>query len=97
MIKLSQEEVAHIAKLSRLNLTSEEEEKYSTQLSSVLEYVGLLDEVDTDGVDPLNNVTGLENIYAADIVDQSEIEQSDIAKNAPKFEDGFFQVPGVFE
>lgn len=97
MPKLSQEEVAHIAKLSRLELSKEEEEKFSSQLSSVLEYVSLLDEVKIEGVDPLNNVTGLENVYAADIVDQSEIEQSDISKNAPKFEDGFFQVPGVFE
>lgn len=97
MSKLSKEEVSHIAKLSRLELSEEETERFGDQLSSVLDYVGQLEEVDTDGIEPLNNVTGLSNVYVADEVDESDIKPDDIAKNAPEFKDGFFVVPGIFE
>jgi len=97
MPKLSKEEIAHIAKLSRLKLTDEEVARYSDQLSDVLEYVGQLGEVETDNVPPLNNVTGLSNVYVEDKVETSGITAEDIAKNAPEFKDGTFVVPGVFE
>ncbi len=97
MPKLSKDEISHIAKLSRLELTDEETARFSGQLSDVLEYVGQLEEVDTDGVEPLNSATGLSNVYVADEVEKSDIISEDIAKNAPEFKDGFFKVPGVFE
>ncbi|MDO8444280.1 MAG: Asp-tRNA(Asn)/Glu-tRNA(Gln) amidotransferase subunit GatC [bacterium] len=97
MSKLSKEEVVHIAKLSRLELSEDEKARFGDQLSDVLEYVGQLDEVNTDDVDPLNNVTGLSNVYVTDEVEKSDILHDDIAKNAPEFEGGFFKVPGVFE
>jgi len=97
MSKLSKDEVAHIAKLSRLKLSDEEISRFSDQLSDVLEYVGQLGEVETDNVEPLNNVTGLSNIYVEDKIEPSKISAADIGKNAPEFKDGFFVVPGVFE
>lgn len=97
MPKLSKEEVSHIAKLSRLKLSAEEEAKFSSQLSDVLEYVSLLEEVSTENVEPLNNATGLSNIYVEDIIELSDIGAEEIKQNAPEFEDGFFKVPGVFE
>jgi aspartyl-tRNA(Asn)/glutamyl-tRNA(Gln) amidotransferase subunit C len=97
MPKLSKEEVTHIAKLSRLKLTDEEIGRFSEQLSDVLEYVGQLSEVDTDNVEPLNNVTGLSNIYVEDKIESANISTADIDKNAPEFKDGFFKVPSVFD
>lgn len=97
MEKLSTEEVNHIAKLSKLELTQEEIEKYSSQLSSVLEYVSQLDEVSTENVEPTANITGLENILRQDAVWESPIDHTKIAMNAPKFEKSSFVVPGVFE
>jgi aspartyl-tRNA(Asn)/glutamyl-tRNA(Gln) amidotransferase subunit C len=97
MAKLSIEEVEHIAKLSKLTLTDDEKELYAKQLSSVLEYVDQLSEVDTAGVEPLANVTGLSNVFREDIVVSSGISHDDIALNAPKFENGNIVVPGVFE
>ncbi len=95
--KLDIEKVKHIARLSRMELTNEEEEKFAGQLSSILDYVGELSKIDTENVEPTANVTGLSNIMRADEVEESGVSQEDIAKNAPKFENGNFIVPGVFE
>jgi aspartyl-tRNA(Asn)/glutamyl-tRNA(Gln) amidotransferase subunit C len=97
MSKLSIQQIEHIAKLSKLELSKEEKELYSSQLSQVLEYVGQLSEVDTENVEPLSNVTGLENVTREDETLESRISHADIKVNAPKFDDGSFVVPSVFE
>jgi aspartyl-tRNA(Asn)/glutamyl-tRNA(Gln) amidotransferase subunit C len=97
MSKLSLEEVEHIAKLSKLYLSDDEKELYRGQLSSVLEYVEELQKVETEGVTPTANITGLENIYREDGIRESGITHEDIAKNAPEFKKDSFVVPGVFE
>jgi len=97
MAKLSVEEIEHIAKLSRLELTAEEKELYAGQLSEVLGYVSQLNEIDTENVDGTSNVTGLSNIYRDDAVEPSGISHDDIKINAPEFDGGNFVVPGVFE
>jgi len=95
--KLSIEEVEYIARLSKLELTPDEKERYSDQLSSVLSYIDELKSVETDNVEATANVTGLSNIYREDKVVPSHINYDDIEKNAPVFKDGSFVVPGVFE
>lgn len=97
MAKLDISQIEYIAKLSRLELTDEEKKLYSEQLSSVLEYVEQLSEVDTEKIEPLSNVTGLENVSREDEILESEISHTDIQKNAPKFDEDSFVVPGVFE
>lgn len=97
MSKLLLDDVKHIAKLSRLELSEEEVGKYQGQLSSVLSYVEQLNEVNTDSVEPTANVTGLSDIEREDKVEPSGITHADITKNAPEFKDGFFVVPGVFD
>ncbi len=97
MAKLSEEQIKHIAKLSRLELTDEEVSLYSDQLSSVLEYVEQLNEINTENVDPLASMTGLSNIFRDDKVSESNIGYVDSEKNAPEFEAGHFVVPGVFD
>lgn len=97
MARLTTDEVLHIAKLSKLELTDEEKEKFRGQLSSVLDYVEKLNEIDTEEVEPTANVTGLSNVFRDDEVEESGITHDDIAKNAPEFRDGYFEVPGVFD
>ena len=96
MAKLSKKYVEHIAKLSKLKLSESEKEKFASQLSGVIEYVEQLDEVDTEGVEPTSQVTGLENIYREDEVKRSSIKHEEIEKNAPGFDGESFIVPGVF-
>ncbi|MCK9186663.1 Asp-tRNA(Asn)/Glu-tRNA(Gln) amidotransferase subunit GatC [Candidatus Gracilibacteria bacterium] len=65
---LTEEQVRHVAKLARLKLTDEEVKKFSGQLSGVLEYVDILKEVNTEGVEITSQVTGLKNVMRKDEV-----------------------------
>lgn len=67
-MKLTKEQVNHVAKLARLGLREDEVSKFQTQLSGILDYVEMLNEVDTDGVEPTAQVTGLTNITREDAV-----------------------------
>lgn len=89
-------DVSRVAKLANLPITSEEEEKYSEQLSKILEYVEQLNRVDTSGVEPTFNVTGKTNIMREDETTVS-LSQEGALSNAPKKQDGFFETKGVFE
>ncbi len=66
MVKLTDEQVKHVAKLANLPITDDEVKKYGEQLSVILEYVDQLDKVDTSGVEPTFNVSGQSNIYHQD-------------------------------
>ena len=66
MAQLSSEDVRHIAKLARLQLSDDEVEKFSGELTSILDYVDMLQEVDTKDVEPTAQVTGLTNAFRDD-------------------------------
>lgn len=95
-MKLTKDQVEHVAKLANLPLTDEELEKYSEQLSEVLNYIDILDKADTKDVEPTFNVTGLENILSKDYVSES-LTQEEALKNAPNKKNGFFVTKGIFE
>jgi len=97
MAKLTQNDVENIAKLAKLDLNQAEKEKFANQLSGVLEYVELLKEVDTDGVEPTAQVTGMTDITRDDVVSSENVTYAEIAINAPTFESGAFEVPYVFK
>ena len=68
MIKLSKDDILHIAKLSRLELSSSEINKFKVQLSEILSYVEELKKINTKGIEPTSQTTNLENIFADDVV-----------------------------
>lgn len=68
MSQLSQDQVRHIATLARLRLTDAEVSKYATELTNILNYIDLLKEVDTNGVEPTEQVTGLSNSLREDLI-----------------------------
>lgn len=77
IMAITKKEIEHIAELSRLELSAEEVQKFGGQLDSILEYVGQLNEVVTDGVEPTAQVSGLSNIWRADDIhdwDKAEVE-----------------------
>ncbi len=95
---LTTEEVKKIASLARLNLTEEEIELYRGQLSLILDYVGQLKEVDTDGVEPTRQVTGLQNVTREDVVIPSSVDEHErIVNQFPQKQDGLLKVRAVFE
>lgn len=96
MSKLSIDQVKHIAKLANLTLSDTELEKFATQLGETLTYVEQLDSVDTKGIEPTNQVTGLVNITRADEITTS-LSQEEALSNTKSIEQGFFKVPAVLE
>jgi aspartyl-tRNA(Asn)/glutamyl-tRNA(Gln) amidotransferase subunit C len=97
-MKLTQEEIKHIAELARLELSTEELTKYGQQLSAILSYIDQLREVDVKGVEPTAQVTGLVNVWREDkIIDCPEAEREAALKEAPELEDHQIKVKRVLE
>ena len=97
-MKLSGEEIKHIADLARLELSPEELDKYGEQLSAVLSYIDQVQEVDVDGVEPTAQVTGLTNVWRADKTrDCPEAEREAALEEAPELEDHQIKVKRVLE
>ena len=94
--KLSYEQVKHIAWLARLALSEEEVEKFSLQLSNILENFEILKEVDTTNVPPATHVVPLKNVFRKDEVAES-YPQADILYNAPKQAEKCFKVQAILE
>lgn len=90
--------VKNIAKLARLELTKQEEKKFSRELSSILDYVKQLDQVKTDNIEPTAQVTGLTNVIREDKIDEVRTKGSHdgILENAPKRDDDYINVKAVF-
>ncbi|MBI2196582.1 Asp-tRNA(Asn)/Glu-tRNA(Gln) amidotransferase subunit GatC [Candidatus Daviesbacteria bacterium] len=95
-MNLTLDQVKHVAKLANLPLTPEEEEKYSEQLSKVLDYIEQLNSVDITNVEPTFNVTGQVNVMREDTT-AGCFTQEEALSNAPKKKDGMFETKGVFE
>ncbi len=93
-MKISKEQVEHVAMLARLELTEAEKETYTEQLNSILEYAAVLDKLDTKDVPPTAHPLPLHNVFRDDVVKPS-ISQEEALANAPDQEDGFFKVPKI--
>ena len=95
MSKLSRDAVLKLAQLSRLKLTNEEIERFREELSSILDYVEVLDKVDTKGLEPTYQVTGLKNVMRRDEVKDYQAKPKELMKNAPAVEKNQFKVKRV--
>ncbi|MBP9761137.1 MAG: Asp-tRNA(Asn)/Glu-tRNA(Gln) amidotransferase subunit GatC [Candidatus Magasanikbacteria bacterium] len=97
-MKLTVQEVEHIANLARLSLSPEEKEQYAEQLSAIFDYVDLLQEVDTSGVEASEGVSQLTDIVREDTVIETEEEiRKKLIAAFPKRMGNLLKVPGVFE
>lgn len=74
---LTKDEVRHIAHLARLRLREEEVEKFSTQLTDILGWIEMLNEVDTSGISETSQVTGLQNVVRTDDVRCADFSSRD--------------------
>jgi len=95
-MKLSREDVLHIALLARLGLSESEVEKFREQLSNILENFEVLQKVDTTDVPPTAQSIPLQTVMRDDEVAPS-LPAEDILANAPRREDDFFRVKPVLE
>jgi aspartyl-tRNA(Asn)/glutamyl-tRNA(Gln) amidotransferase subunit C len=95
-MKLTREEVLHIAKLARLGLSEEDVSRFQEQLSHILESFETLQKVDTTGVPPTSQPNPLQNVLKDDAVTAS-LPPDDVLANAPRREGEFFRVKAVLE
>lgn len=96
MAKLTKADVLHVAKLAKIEINAEEVEKYSEQLSSVVDYFSALAEVDTKDIEPTSQTTGLENVFRADDINSENCLTQDEATNgSDKIYNGYFKVKAI--
>ncbi|HEX6605728.1 MAG TPA: Asp-tRNA(Asn)/Glu-tRNA(Gln) amidotransferase subunit GatC [Chloroflexia bacterium] len=93
---LTTEEVAHVARLARLDLAPDELETMRRQLSSVLDHINRLNEVDTSASPPTAQVFALRDVVRLDSP-RPPFPQAVMLANAPDAADGCFKVPAVLE
>jgi aspartyl-tRNA(Asn)/glutamyl-tRNA(Gln) amidotransferase subunit C len=94
--KLSLEEVETIAELAKLTLTDAEKQTFQEQLSAILDYAEMLQQVDTTDIPPTASAIPLKNVMRADEVALS-LANEDALFNAPEAEDGSFKVRAVLD
>ena len=92
--KISQKEVEKIASLSRLSLSKEELTNHTEDMNNILDYMDLLNEVDTDNVDELVNVHDMKSSLREDTFEDSLPKES-IIDNSPKSSKDYIEVPLV--
>ncbi len=94
--KISLEEVKKIAELARIEVSPEEAEKFSGELSDVLGYIDQLSEVDTKSVEPISQITGLVNVVREDISeDFDEKMKRELVERARDKKEDYIKVKSV--
>lgn len=95
---ITEKDVKHIARLARIELSEQEEQKFGKELSSILEFIKKLEELDTDQVVPLAGGTALENVTREDEKIEAGLEerQEEMLAQAPGRKDRWIKVKSVF-
>jgi aspartyl-tRNA(Asn)/glutamyl-tRNA(Gln) amidotransferase subunit C len=95
-MKISREDIEHIAMLARLSLAEEEKELFGVQLSRILDYMEKLNELDTENIELTSHVLYLSNVMREDTPKDS-IPREDALLNAPDRTEKFYRVPKIIE
>lgn len=94
--RISSDDVAHVARLARLTLTSEELAQFTAQLGAVLDHARDVEALDTAGVPPTAHPLPLENVFREDEPGEC-LDRSEVLAQAPSVEDDRFRVPRILE
>ena len=84
--------IEYVGILAKLELSQEEKEMAKEDMGRMLDYIDKLNELDTDGVEPMSHVFSMNNVFRDDVVSNGD-DRENILKNAPKQKDGAFKVP----
>ena len=85
-----------IEMLAKLHLTDEEKEKSRNDLQQMLDYVDMLNKLDTSDVEPLTHIFPIKNVFREDVVVNGD-DRENMLKNAPEQKDGCYKVPKTFD
>ncbi len=95
MAKISRDDVQYLAQLSSLELNDSEIDKLQIDIGNILGYVEQLGELDTSGVEPTYQVTGLENVWRDDEIINYNVSREELLSRAPEAADNQIKVPKV--
>lgn len=95
-MKISEEEVRHVAQLSKLSFTDEETGAFATTLSKIVDMVELLNEVDTTGVPVTTTMADRKNVLRKDTAQAGEAREA-LFKNVPDCQDNYIRVPAILD
>ena len=95
-MKITRNEVAHVANLARLEISELEMDEFTIQLNAILEYADKLNQLNTEDITPTAHVMPINNVFREDEIAPCLPREAALA-NAPEEEDGMFRVPPVIE
>lgn len=96
MSRITREVIEYIEILAKLELTDTEKEAAKKDMTTMLDYIDMLDELDTEGITPMSHVFPAVNVFREDRVCNGDM-QEEILSNAPAVKDGAFKVPKTLE
>lgn len=96
MATITKEDILRTADLVRLDLTDEEAEMYSEQITDIITFTEKINEINTDGVEPTTNGNTLTNVLRKDEAIEWD-KQAEAIDNAPEQEDGQIKVPAIMD
>lgn len=89
---ITDETIDYVGILAKLELSEEEKEQAKKDMANMLDYIDMLNELDTEGVEPMSHVFPVHNVFREDVVVNGDTRDQ-ILKNAPEQKDGSFMVP----
>ena len=95
-MQITRDDVSYIAQLSKLKLDELQAEKMQLELGEILEYMDVLEQVNTDGIEPLSHIFPINNVFREDIVCDS-YDRSALLENAPEHTESTVVVPKTVE
>lgn len=95
-MKISEEEVRHVATLSKLSFTDQETSEFATTLTKIVEMVEMLNEVDTEGVAVTSTMADRKNVMRQDVAEKGT-DLDLLFKNVPEKENNFIKLPAILE
>ena len=93
---ISDETIDYVGILAKLELSEKEKEKAKQDMGKMLDYIDMLNELDTSGVEPMSHVFPVNNVFREDVVTNGD-DRENILANAPEQKDGAFVVPKTFD
>ncbi len=93
---ISDETIEYVGILAKLDLSEEEKEQAKKDMGNMLDYIDQLNELDTEGVEPMSHVFSLHNVFRSDEVANGD-DRENMLRNAPQKKDGTYMVPKTFD
>ncbi|MCD7807203.1 MAG: Asp-tRNA(Asn)/Glu-tRNA(Gln) amidotransferase subunit GatC [Lachnospiraceae bacterium] len=93
---ISDETIEYVSILAKLDLSEEQKEAAKKDMGRMLDYIDKLNELDTEGVEPMSHVFPVQNVFREDVVTNGD-DSERLLSNAPEEQDNMFVVPRTFE